>query len=546
MSKKTAHPDLSRTMRIDLDAQDLVELRAVYPRRDTGDRIVLHRDDVTDRRETAFDKLLESIYDAVVITDNAGRIMDFNSRAVEFFHASRENMPGMAILSLIQGAEPSLLAAIESNLRDHRYTLIEARCRQLDGATFPAEIAVNRVELEPFPRLCFFIRDITVRKRAFEALENAVARLEDYDRARSEFVSNVSHELRTPLTSMIYALHNMLNGVVGPLPERAIGYLERLDSDCHRLLNTVNDILDLRQIENKTLSLAQKPIPLLRLVEECASSMRLQAEQKRLTLTLDLPGQDFFVVCDPLKIERVVINMLGNAIKFTPAGGTIEVGLDFDPEQPGYILLKVLDSGIGIPPEAIAKVTLRYFKVGEQPIGSGLGLAIAKEIVELHGGRISLRSPVPGRQRGTAVYVWLPVARAPDILIAAADSGPRAGLGRHLADRGYPVQTVGDAGELMRKLKENDFGALLLDTGLPGGDSMELILSLKQNKATAGIRVVALLRDDLAASRLETPLRGLGIPRIALPWSGDRVASELADALYGKPSGVGGDGRRLL
>jgi signal transduction histidine kinase len=102
------------------------------------------------------------------------------------------------------------------------------------------------------------------------------------------FVSNVSHELRTPLTSMIYAVSNMLRGVVGPMPEKALNYLDRLQSDCQRLLATVNDILDLRQVENKTLVLAKTVVPLGQVIRDGAETLQVQADSKRITLAFDL------------------------------------------------------------------------------------------------------------------------------------------------------------------------------------------------------------------------------------------------------------------
>lgn len=519
-------------MRIDLDPLDRVALRAVRRRDTTSDSFVARKrnDGMAD---SGFDKLLESIYDAVVITDSKGRIVDLNARSVEFFQLSHDRMQGMQVLNLIQGADESLLSAIARNLRDHRYTLIEARCLRFEGEGFPAEIAVNRVELDGNVRLVFFIRDITVRKRAFEALEDAVARLEAYDKARSEFVSNVSHELRTPLTSMIYAVHNMMRGVVGPLPERAIPYLERLDSDCRRLLNTVNDILDLRQIENQSLTLVRKRIPFSLLIGECVSAMRVQADAKMLRITFSAPREIPFVVCDPQKMERVVINLIGNAIKFTPSDGAITVTLSPDSDDAESIVLNVCDTGIGIPPEAINKVTVRYFKVGEQPVGSGLGLAIAKEIVELHGGRLTLESPVPGTERGTAVFVRLPLSPPPVILLAVADANVRERLGMTLVRHGYRVETALSGDVLTGRLAREGVDALILDLTLSGIDAVQLLLKLKQDKRTSRLNMVTVNAVDPQDPR-HTILHGLGIPHFAREWKDAEVVKSLGETLYGK------------
>ncbi|MBN1556836.1 MAG: PAS domain S-box protein, partial [Lentisphaerae bacterium] len=260
---KSERDDTARTMRIALPEPaprpppPAVKVRGASPTSFVARRLATE----DDRRASDYKQLLESIYDGVIITDRKGRIVDFNSRAIDFLLKHGDELAGMRVIDFISGAGDDLLAAIHRNLKEHRYTLIEGRCIRSDGTTFPAEIAVNRIALDEGGQLCFLIRDITVRKRAQEDLEEAISRLEAHDRARSQFVSNVSHELRTPLTSMIYAVSNMLRGVVGPLSDNARRYLEMLEGDCRRLLTTVNDILDLRKIESNTLVLERSRVP---------------------------------------------------------------------------------------------------------------------------------------------------------------------------------------------------------------------------------------------------------------------------------------------
>jgi PAS domain S-box-containing protein len=154
------------------------------------------------------------VYDAVFITDLEGKILECNHRASEFFLLSSLELLDQSIVRLISGATPSLITTVQANLADQKYTLVEANCKRADNTSFPAEIAINKVDLDTKGQLCFFIRDMTVRHNALCALQNANERLQAHDRARLEFVSNVSHELRTPLTSMVYAVNNMIRGVV--------------------------------------------------------------------------------------------------------------------------------------------------------------------------------------------------------------------------------------------------------------------------------------------------------------------------------------------
>jgi PAS domain S-box-containing protein len=520
MSDQEQEPAGSRTMRIDIDPALLPPLPEP-PRRvrrraaATPAFVARRRERVT--RDTPYDKLLESVYDGVFITDRNGVIVDFNDRAVEFFLLDEDRLLGVPLIELISGADESLIETIHANLLHSRYTLIEARCRRADGTSFPAEIATNEVDLDQEGQLCFFVRDITLRRQALDALEAAVERLQAHDRARMEFVSNVSHELRTPLTSMIYAVGNMLRGVVGPLPEKAVRYLERLESDCRRLLATVNDILDLRQLENGTLTLAKSRTPLGQLVQTAMETLRVQADAKRQRLTVESSARECFALCDPQKLERVLINVIGNAVKFTPEEGTVTVRAMVDPSAPEQAIISVCDNGIGIPKDAIIKVTQRYFKVGDHPNGSGLGLSISREIVELHGGSLTIESPVPGTERGTAVYVRLPIAQPPTVLVVTGDLDASNDLRRMIESRGYGVVCATTGQEALIRCFGQPVDMLVLDLRLPDMDATELILQVRNDRRTQRLPAIALARETLSRPTTDI-LQRFGIPALPAPW----------------------------
>lgn len=487
-------------------------------------------------RSEDYNKLMESIYDAVVITDEEGRLIDFNSRVGDFFRCTEDVLLRTNVLNLISGANERLLEAIHGNLNDHRYTLIEAQCIRYDNTSFPSEIAVNRVGLDAVGQLCFFIRDVTVRKRAQDALEEAVARLEEHDRARSQFVSNVSHELRTPLTSMTYAVANMLRGVVGPISDDVRRYLEMLGGDCRRLLNTVNDILDIRQIENQTIALARTVVPVGSLVRSVMASLRIQAERKGISMTTDVGDRSWFIHADAPKMERVLMNVVGNAIKFTPDHGAVSAFVSEDPERPGHVLVGIKDTGIGIPPEAIDKVTLRYFTVGEQPSGSGLGLAIAKEMVELHGGGISIRSPPPDAENGTLVCISLPSVPAPRILTVDDEEEVLKLLAYQFGRRGYQVVPARSVSEAVAVMEHDMPAAIVLDLVMPGADGTELILRMKAGKNGARTPIVVITGANLSRAKAQI-LQSFSVPVFAKPWDEGELIDKVEEALL-SPSGV--------
>ena len=488
------------------------------------------------RGQQAYAKLLDSLYDAVFITDLKARIIDINPRALDFFRLAPDTACGMSVLDLISGADEGLLRQILNNLYNHRFTLLEAQCIRSDRTSFPAEIAVNRVEFTGDGQLSFFVRDITVRRQAQARLEDANERLMAHDRSRMEFISNVSHELRTPLTSMIYGVRNMLRGVVGELNPEARSYVQRLESDCRRLLNTVNDILDLRMIEAGTLTLAKTIVPLSRLAKGCVEALRIQATEKKQTLKVMAPDAGTFANCDIHKIERVLINVVGNAIKFTPAGGTILVSVHPSQDRPGFVQFVCDDTGAGIPADALGRVTERYFRIGEQVAGSGLGLAISKEIVELHGGGLDIRSPVPGLENGTSVRIFLPAEAAPLVLVVEDDPLVLELLADEIERDGYRVRLAATAKEAMETALKEEIGLVVLDVNLPDMDGSQVILQLRARRDRARLPIVAVSGTE-PTGPVSDVLHRFQIPLLNKPWKPDDLLTRIGTAFFGATPG---------
>lgn len=532
---------LGRTMRIELDdnEQKIREngntVKIVLP--DEGIGPTSFQQNLKANRQRRADasdyrRLLQSIYDAVLITDADGIVREFNSRAETFFRYSASELTGMRVPRLIAGADDAVIGTIRKNLIEHRYTLIEGTCRRRDGSSFPSEIAVNRLDTEEEGRLCFFVRDVSVRKRAQDALEEAIVKLEQHDRNRSQFISNVSHELRTPLTSMIYAINNMLRGVTGHLSEEQSRYLEMLLGDSRRLLATVNDILDLRKIENQTLTLVKTRIPFGRLVQGSAYSFQVQADQKGITLDVITGDKLFFVNCDAQKIERVILNLIGNALKFTAEGGHVWVRLNEDPEQAGNVLVTVDDDGVGIPAKDLPKVTERYYTVGDQPSGSGLGLAISKEIIHLHAGELQVESPPPGLSQGTRIWFRLPVAPVPSVLIVDDDEKACLKLSEQIGSQGYRVICAKSGQEALAQVDQRVPDVIVLDMLLPDMEGSEVIIRLKGDPSTGRIPVLALTEAPLGRNK-EDILRNFGISLLSKPWNETELLDGIANAFLG-------------
>ena len=231
-------------------------------------------------------------------------------------------------------------------------------------------------------------------QQANKDLESANDRLKELDRMKSQFLSHCSHELRTPLTSIKGFTENLLHGMVGPLAERQHLYLTRISANANRLTRMIADLLDLSRIEAGTIRLAHQSVSLPELLENVTEELRPLTQTKAQHLMLDITGEHLTVWGDPDRLHQIVINLVHNAHKFTPEDGHIRVGAC--PAPPAHILLSITDTGPGIPREAQAHLFQPFYQAHRVPEigtqGLGLGLSIVKQLVELHGGTISVES----------------------------------------------------------------------------------------------------------------------------------------------------------
>lgn len=363
-------------------------------------------------------------------------------------------------------------------------------------------------------KYCVAIKDVTERKRAEQDLRRTLRRLEEHDRAKTEFVSNVSHELKTPLASMSYALDNLLRGIVAEVDPKVRAYLKMMREDCRRLTATVSDILDLSRLEARKLVLNRVRLHAGRFIMRTIESLRLQAEQADLTLDVEVDGVTVFAEVDAQKFERVVLNIVNNAIKFTPEGGAIHVELIQEGQgDVSTLLLRVKDTGIGIPEEYLKRVTERYFRVGDHVTGSGLGLAISKELIELHGGTLEVDSPPPGAESGTEVRIRIPSARATSVLIVHHDPARRELISAELCGLGYRCAACEAGDEAFGVLEEIAADVVVLDMSLPMADGIGTIARIKSSRRWKDLALVAITNGNSDATRREI-IEGFSIPTV--------------------------------
>lgn len=251
--------------------------------------------------------------------------------------------------------------------------------------------------------------------------------LQELDRLKTEFISTVSHELRTPLVAIGGLVTNILMGVTGKVEGRLREYLVLADGDIKRLDRLIMNLLDFSRIEKGKLNLEKRTTDICALARRVADMLKTQIEAKRIVLSTDFAQKEILVYMDADKIIQVLTNLLHNAIKFTPDGGTISLDISSRPQEK-LLRVAVIDSGIGIPKDKIDSLFQRFVQVGRKaggagPQGTGLGLAISKGIVESHKGKIWVESEI---NKGSSFIFTLPLLDDEEILTDALDDNLRA------------------------------------------------------------------------------------------------------------------------
>jgi signal transduction histidine kinase len=250
-----------------------------------------------------------------------------------------------------------------------------------------------------------------VMERSRRDEKAARLRAEDASRSKSAFLANMSHELRTPLNAVLGFTEVILAETFGKIGSaRYTEYLKDIRTSAHHLLALINDLLDLSRIEAGALTLSDGWMPLAGALEESAALFRESCAAKGLMLHLELPSEPLRILADERALRQILINLLSNAVRHTPNGGTLTVGARSLPAQ--GLALHVADTGVGIPPDDLERVLQPFEQVARNQSrpqeGTGLGLSIVKQLVELHGGVLTLESEVG---KGTTVTFTLPPER---------------------------------------------------------------------------------------------------------------------------------------
>jgi NtrC-family two-component system sensor histidine kinase KinB len=337
---------------------------------------------------------VDSLYDPVIVTDAEGRVQRIN-RAAQPLFGPEATVLGKPVQDVTN--DPRLSMAVLDVLESQRSVVSE------EGAAI-VPLVVDGAE-RSFRQRTTPMRDADNRLVGAVMLLEDITHLREIDRLKSEFIATASHELRTPLTSLEMGVHLLLEGSAGELSPKQHELLAMCRDDTLRLDKLVKDLLELSKIESGEGVPQLAPVPARELVLDAVEPLRRRIDAKGLALRVDIPEGLPPMAADRGKVERVITNLVTNAIRATDAGGAIDIAVA---RRAGFVAISVRDTGRGIPHDYLARVFEPFVQVPNASAGgAGLGLSISRRIVQAHGGQITVRSE-PGQ--GTTFTFTLPVA----------------------------------------------------------------------------------------------------------------------------------------
>jgi PAS domain S-box-containing protein len=383
------------------------------------DRLIVFVRDVTRRVEAeekayTLSRALEQSAASALLTDTDGVILYANPRVCEISGYSRDELLGATPRILkSQLTPPAVYAEMWDNLRAGKGWKGELLNRKKSGELYWDSLVISplRNKEGKITQHLAVMEDITQRKNMEEALVVAKQQAEQASRAKSDFLASMSHELRTPLNAIIGYSQFIDTEPFGPVGHpKYREYLGHIEESGQHLLELINDMLDLAKVESGKLPLGEENVDLAACAESALRLVFERANRGGVELSRDIAADLPALWADPLRLKQILLNLLTNAIKFTPEGGRVTLKVRTD--ETGGAVLMVEDTGIGIAAEDIPKVLEPFGQVSNPMVrrdeGTGLGLPISKQLVELHGGTLVLSSE-PGH--GTTAIVRMPAER---------------------------------------------------------------------------------------------------------------------------------------
>ena len=456
-------------------------------------------------------ELLDLAHDAIVVRDLESYALTYWNRGAEVLYGwAPEEAIGHVSNDILQTQYPEPLEGIMSSfLRHGRWEgeLIQTR-KDGNEVVVSSRWALQRDQSGSPSGILGINTDVSERKQAMEALRTANAELEEASRHKSQFLANMSHELRTPLNAILGFSEILMDEQPGTYDaDSRRRFLQMVNEGGHNLLALVNDILDLSKVEAGQMTLRPERVAIADMIGLVLETVRPLAATKEIDIRSEV-DHSLFVIADSAKVRQMLLNLISNAIKFTPEKGSVVVSGHLQGEQ---VELAVADSGVGIAAEDLERIFVEFHQVDSGPArsqqGTGLGLALTKRFAELHGGSVRVESEVG---KGSRFVISLPLEPAteqieagfevenetfPDdgrpLVLVVEDHPPTALLiCTQLRLGGYRTEVAKDGQEAFEKARRLQPVAVTLDILLPGIDGWDVLRALKNDESTQSLPVI--------------------------------------------------------
>jgi len=445
---------------------------------------------ITDKRNQ-LEAILQSMAGAVLATDVTGNVLFINPVAEIFLGIKNEEVLGKNLNETIRQQEvKDLPATFRAQKGEYLVTELEL-ANDNDGMKriIRANMSKVRNYLGNDIGTVIILYDITKEK--------------EVDRMKTEFISITSHELRTPLASIKQAVALMINQVAGPVSEGQGEFLDIARRNTERLAMLINSLLDLSKIESGRMELERTKFEIDKIVEETAATLRPLAEDNKIELKCILFRNLPQIEGDKARVAQVLVNLISNALKFTPSGGVITISTSLCGQDNNFAQISVQDTGVGIDRKDFDKLFQKFKQLdssfSRKAGGTGLGLAISKQIVELHGGRIWVESEL---DKGSTFHFTLPLAagekniNGKKILVIDDEADICANVKASLEASDFQVLTAFSGHDGIVKAREYMPDLIILDLMLPVMDGFEVSKRLKADPYTSSIPIVVLTALD--------------------------------------------------
>lgn len=470
--------------------------------------------------------LWQNVPDGLLAIDDRGTVVALNPAGTAILGCSEADAVGSPAQALLPG-----IAALPTE--PHASPRAEGLGRRRDGSEFPVELRMRHLVAGEDSLSIVLFRDITEEREQAAALTHALAEAERANRAKSEFLSTMSHEIRTPLNGILGMTRELLQRDLDD-DQRALA--RTAEASGKALLAVVNDLLDFDKIEAGRLELERIEFAPRDIGTDVVRVLEPQARDRGIELSVHVaPTVPLQVTGDPTRVRQILLNLVGNAVKFT-AAGSVRIGIEPAPGAIGAhaLLFRVVDTGKGIAPEHLAGLFERFQQAGASTTrlhgGTGLGLAICRQLTELMGGRIGIDSALG---KGSTFWFMLPFepaeAGAPAAVAQSSTAARRPFAGTRvlvvddtvvnqtvakllLSRFGCIVDVASSAADAVRGAEAVRYDAVLLDCHMPGVDGFDaarLLRQLEQVRGAPRVPIVATTADVTEATRARCLAAGM-------------------------------------